>query len=1123
MALTDNLIAQYALDSDLVDSVGSFDGTNSGATFETAAGRSFASFDAADRAFLGTDFQFGAEDFTYSFWMNPEATQENYAMVFASYAEVYTGYYFVQDALNHNKYWFRGNGGSTWQPYSSTVDIPANSWTHVTIVRTGTTVSLYTNGSLAYQDTNAVASTISYGSSNPQLTLGGVSNSNAYNGWAGDLDDFRVWTRALDASEIATLYSDNVLLSDGLALHFAGDDGVDDIGGVVATTNGITFVQDEGRDAWDLGTEGVASFTRPFTIGGANDWSMSVWFKNKNSTASSPLLRGSYYWLYANSNSLGIWTSSLQDTGYDLVPADLQGWHQITAVGTTNLTTYYIDGVEVGSVATNPSDDGTSNFGTPNQLFLGAEWNGQNAWAEMISDFRMYNRALDSGEVSALYAETTVVPELTDNLIAQYALDSDAVDSINAVNGTVSNVSFQSEAGRDYAYFDGNSSYVDLGHTSNMNIGTSDFAISAWVKPDNISMSFAQIFGSIITNSASPSRQGIHLVMDSGVLRFNIGGNNTMESTTYSLPAEFAGTWNHVVATRTGTEIKLYINGSSVVTNTVAQVYNIESTTSWHKYGIGGYNWQNTWYANYVGGIDDVRVWTRALAESEVSTLYAETDISDSEAPVITMLGDNPMNLEPGDAFADPGATAVDNFDGAVSVVASGGDNISLSDDWIQVPAYPTMPTINGDGSLSFFYSSHVMARKENDVSAGDFEIVVEFDNNNTGSGDFGMSLIDGSNIVVFRQQAYNAWGANNSFFFGLWNGSSYLASGAGPAQLASGAMKIAREGTIYKFYSSSDKVSFTEMGQFDASALGWTPGDLELRVQAGSRSSVDVTGFSRSDVSEGAQEGSYTITYTAQDAAGNVATAQRSVVVEVAGSGAYDWTFNGQLTNIVKFSRGFDASGNASYAYAKKEDDNTTTLYFATNLADYATFSMYNAAASSIDGSPVCMEYGPNGAVILGTDSGKVYKIELDGSSVPQSYTLLHSMVGGDRINSIGYGEASDAWLFEAGGVVHTVPNAGGGAVARHTLPAGAKIVDFAEGDSGAVAMIIRLADFSLEPRIATSDWGSVYGPSSMVAGIETGAITDFNYGRAIDTWVASSADGNTLITSSDLLQFLK
>jgi hypothetical protein len=147
--------------------------------------------------------------------MNPEATQENYAMVFASYAEVYTGYYFVQEALNHNKYWFRGNGGSAWQPNSSTVDIPANSWTHVTIVRTGTTVSLYTNGSLAYQDTNAVASTISYGSSNPQLTLGGVSNSNAYNGWAGDLDDFRVWTRALDSSEVSALYTETTVSDSG--------------------------------------------------------------------------------------------------------------------------------------------------------------------------------------------------------------------------------------------------------------------------------------------------------------------------------------------------------------------------------------------------------------------------------------------------------------------------------------------------------------------------------------------------------------------------------------------------------------------------------------------------------------------------------------------------------------------------------------------------------------------------------------------------------------------------------------------------------------------------------------------------------------------------------------------
>jgi hypothetical protein len=310
-------------------------------------------------------------------------------------------------------------------------------------------------------------------------------------------------------------------------------------------------------------------------------------------------------------------------------------------------------------------------------------------------------------------------------------------------------------------------------------------------------------------------------------------------------------------------------------------------------------------------------------------------------------------------------------------------------------------------------------------------------------------------------------------------------------------------------------------MGQFDASALGWTPGDLELRVQAGSRSSVDVTGFSRSDVSEGAQEGSYTITYTAQDAAGNVATAQRSVVVEAAASGAYDWTHSGQLTNIVKFVQGLDLDGNRSFAYAKKEDDGSTTLYFTPDLTNFAAFGSYDSGASSIDGAPIFIEYGAGGKVAVGTDTGKVYQIELDGNSIPQGYTLLHDVVGGHPVNSLKYGFAMNVWIFEAGGDIYTIPAAGGGAVMRHTLPAGAKVVDFAEGDDGKVAFIVRLADFSLEPRMAPADWSVVYGPSSMVA--DAAIATDFNYSHAMDLWVSSNADGSAFTGVGDLLDLLK
>jgi len=175
VGLAANLISTWNFDSgNANDSVGSNNASSSTADYATASGRTYASLDPADQlVYPNTDFKFTTQDFTYSFWMKPASTQDSYGMVFSIYGAVsHTGYYFVQDSTNNNRYWFRGNGGSSWQPYSSTVDIAAGVWTHVTIVRSGNTATVYTNGSQAYQDTNAVASTISYGSSNPNLIFG---------------------------------------------------------------------------------------------------------------------------------------------------------------------------------------------------------------------------------------------------------------------------------------------------------------------------------------------------------------------------------------------------------------------------------------------------------------------------------------------------------------------------------------------------------------------------------------------------------------------------------------------------------------------------------------------------------------------------------------------------------------------------------------------------------------------------------------------------------------------------------------------------------------------------------------------------------------------------------------
>ena len=234
----------------------------------------------------------------------------------------------------------------------------------------------------------------------------------------------------------------------------------------------------------------------------------------------------------------------------------------------------------------------------------------------------------------------------------------------------------------------------------------------------------------------------------------------------------------------------------------------------------------------------------------------------------------------------------------------------------------------------------------------------------------------------------------------------------------------------------------------------------------------------------------------------------------------SYDPFHGGNLSNIVKFCRGASASGAASYGYAKKEDDDSATLYFATDMTSWATFGSYDAAASSIVGSPICMEYGPNGKVFVGTSAGKIYQVDLDGNSVPISFDSLYTMPGAEQINTVKYGVTSGEWIFEAGGKMYTIPVGGNAATERYTLPAGAKCVDIAEADDG-IAMILRKSDFTLEPRFALAEWANIVGPAGMSAAMSGLNATDLNYSYALDKWVASAADG-TILTTADLVTFL-
>lgn len=52
--------------------------------------------------------------------------------------------------------------------------------------------------------------------------------------------------------------------------------------------------------------------------------------------------------------------------------------------------------------------------------------------------------------------------------------------------------------------------------------------------------------------------------------------------------------------------------------------------------------------------------------------------IVDTTAPEITLIGENPLMIEIGSVFTDPGATCSDNYDAVCSVTSSGSVNTNI-------------------------------------------------------------------------------------------------------------------------------------------------------------------------------------------------------------------------------------------------------------------------------------------------------------------------------------------------------------------------------------------------------------------------------------------------------------
>ena len=223
--------------------------------------------------------------------------------------------------------------------------------------------------------------------------------------------------------------------------------------------------------------------------------------------------------------------------------------------------------------------------------------------------------------------------DITSGLVAHYEFEGNANDSSgNGNHGTeyggltyadgVSGKAGKFASGLNTIIGDTSGSYIEVNNNSSLQI-TDSITISSWVKISNSDYNvYGNEWNSLLTKSSFGTSYGVMIARDSQdntTLRFYHKGLTT-DSTDMSWNDFQINKWYFLTLTYDGIKTQIYLDGilkTSSITNG-----KIEKNSQNIIFGLNKYT-QDAWYPYYLQGfLDDLRIYNRALSESEINELY---------------------------------------------------------------------------------------------------------------------------------------------------------------------------------------------------------------------------------------------------------------------------------------------------------------------------------------------------------------------------------------------------------------------------------------------------------------------------------------------------------------------
>lgn len=727
-----------------------------------------------------------------------------------------------------------GSSGNNDASQDSITTINDGVWHYLFASNDGTTTKIYVDGKLE----NSFAETYAANASNG-LAIG--ANEGASSFFAGQIDEVRVFNRALSPAEVQQLY--NFAPGPVATYNFEEKQGttVNDTSGNAntGTLTGTVPYWTQGKYGTGgnfNGTDDTVSITDSSNISPTGAITISGWIKasseqtGKGVITKGPTASDYDYMLYFSSptkvdfymkNSAGT-ADNIGGTTFNYTD---NKWHYYTAVFNGDIMYLYIDGVlqiSKDTALTNIRDSADA-------LRFAQGWSG--FFAGQIDETKIYNYARTSGQiVEDMNGGHPAPGSPVGSPIGYWKFDQGADNTCrggtndacnsgsggSALDGAQSGMAVPATAVSGWnqngkfgkaMFFDGTNDVVTIPYASSPFRQTDTITYSFWFKsPTNNP-------GYVAGTSVSGGHGSGGISISSGTIGFNWTPTSPNSDRAYTAtPATMTtNVWHHVAIainfSGAGTG-QIYFDGIPLTTTLSASVTTATPTTSYNQNvadSIGGRYVNSQFY--FTGGLDEFKVFNSALTAAQVKLEYNQGQsqvlgaISDTSGLTGGNVASNSASAEyciPGDTTSCAAPVGRWDFEeGQLTTVNDTSGNANTGT-WAGTGSHWTSGKYGKGGNFNGSDDNVTLANSSSiSPGSGDFTVEVWFktstsgtsqyiywdsvDSSNAPSIQFAVNGADNKMYCLFRDSGSNTVtvsGVGNTVTNGAWHHSVCIRNG---------------------------------------------------------------------------------------------------------------------------------------------------------------------------------------------------------------------------------------------------------------------------------------------------------------------------------------------------------